>query len=98
MHKAILEHRYDLQYLLYILALHRQLKARLPEYDYDQHVGGAVYVFLRGWQNPSTQGLFHDKPPKALIEALDALFSRALLSQSVSSDAMLSHTTAGVHP
>jgi hypothetical protein len=30
------------------LALHRLLKVRLPNYDYDQHMGGAVYVFLRG--------------------------------------------------
>ncbi len=75
MQKAINEHRYDLQYMLYILALHRQLTARLPSYDYDKHLGGAVYVFLRGWQNPTTQGLFHDKPPKALIEELDRLFS-----------------------
>ena len=77
MQAAINEHRYDLQYVLYILALHRQLTARLPEYDYDLHVGGAVYVFLRGWQ-AETQGLFHDKPPKALIEALDTLFSHAI--------------------
>lgn len=83
MQKAIIEHRYDLQYVLYILALHRQLTARLPNYDYDQHVGGAVYVFLRGWQNPATQGLFHDKPPRELIEALDKLFSNA--TQGVSS-------------
>lgn len=82
MQKAIIEHRYDLQYVLYILALHRQLTARLPDYDYDQHVGGAVYVFLRGWQNPTTQGLFHDKPPRALIEALDTLFSHATAGAS----------------
>lgn len=71
---AILKKRYDLQYVLYSLALHRQLKARLPNYDYDRHFGGAVYVFLRGWQADS-QGLFYDRPPKALIEALDQLFT-----------------------
>ena len=70
-------HRYDLQYVLYLLALHRQLKARLPGYDYDTHVGGAIYVFLRGTHNAQTGGLFYDKPPKALIEALDALFAHA---------------------
>ena len=48
MEQAILEHRYDLQYVLYLLALHRQLRARLPDYDYDRHVGGAVFIFLRG--------------------------------------------------
>src|SRR5690606_4986692 len=36
MGQAILDKRYDLQYVLYLLALHRLLKARLPDYDYDQ--------------------------------------------------------------
>ncbi|WP_109476389.1 exodeoxyribonuclease V subunit beta [Paraburkholderia sp. C35] len=69
----ILRSRYDLQYVLYLLALHRQLKARLPDYDYDTHVGGAVYLFLRGL-NASTQGIFAERPPRELIEQLDALF------------------------
>ena len=71
---ALLHKRYDMQYILYILALHRLLKSRLPNYEYDLHVGGAVYVFLRGTDNPETQGLLMDKPPKALIEGLDSLF------------------------
>lgn len=76
MQAAILQHRYELQYVLYTLALHRLLKARLPGYDYDRHVGGAVYVFLRGLEGPS-QGVFHDRPPKALIATLDRLFAGA---------------------
>ncbi|MBK5964670.1 exodeoxyribonuclease V subunit beta [Thiocystis minor] len=74
MREAILNARYDLQYVLYLLALHRQLRARLPDYDYDRHVGGAVYVFLRGGYSAS-QGLFMDKPPLILIETLDRLFA-----------------------
>jgi len=73
MGNAILDKRYDLQYVLYLLALHRLLKARLPAYDYDLHIGGAVYLFLRGVTAPSG-GAFTDKPPRALIEQLDALF------------------------
>ncbi|GGY72906.1 exodeoxyribonuclease V subunit beta [Marinobacter zhanjiangensis] len=73
MGEAILEKRYDLQYVLYLLALHRLLKARLPDYDYDTHIGGAVYLFLRGIESPSS-GVFADKPPRQLIESLDALF------------------------
>ncbi len=76
MEAAILEHRYDLQYVLYLLALHRQLRARLPAYDYDRHVGGALYLFLRGAHSPS-QGAYFVKPPRALIEELDALFRGA---------------------
>jgi len=73
MTSAILENRYDLQYVLYLLALHRQLKARLADYDYDQHMGGALYVFLRGAYS-STQGAYFTRPPRELIEGLDLLF------------------------
>ena len=73
MGNAILDKRYDLQYVLYLLALHRLLKARLPDYDYDRHIGGAIYLFLRGVDS-SSDGAFTDKPPRTLIEQLDALF------------------------
>jgi len=72
---AILHARYELQYVFYLFALHRQLKARLPDYDYDRHVGGALYLFLRGIAAPS-RGLHTERPPRALIEALDAHFAR----------------------
>ena len=74
--QAILAHRYDVQYTLYLLALHRLLKARLPGYDYDLHVGGALYLFLRGIDQPGA-GLYVDRPPKALIEALDDMMRAA---------------------
>ncbi|MGY2223828.1 exodeoxyribonuclease V subunit beta [Pseudomonas gingeri] len=70
---SILENRYDLQYVLYLLALHRQLKARLVDYDYDRHMGGALYLFLRGTRSPS-QGAYFARPPRELIEHLDLLF------------------------
>lgn len=75
MHAAVAQHRYDLQYCLYLLALHRLLKARLKGYCYDTHVGGAIYVFLRGTEHPESQGLYQRKPPFALIEALDNMFA-----------------------
>jgi exodeoxyribonuclease V beta subunit len=41
--------QYDLQARIYALAVHRWLKQRLGEqYQYDQHFGGVVYLFLRG--------------------------------------------------
>lgn len=70
MEAAIASHRYDLQYVLYVLALHRQLRLRLPDYDYDRHVGGALYLFLRAPQ----RGSYLARPPRQLIERLDALF------------------------
>jgi exodeoxyribonuclease V beta subunit len=70
---AMLSHRYDLQYILYTLALHRLLKARLPHYRYERDMGGAVYLFLRGVDR-NRNGIYGDKPPQALIELLDRNF------------------------
>ena len=76
MTREILAHRYELQYVLYLLALHRLLKLRLPDYDYDRHVGGALYLFLRG-SHGAAGGVHAERPPRVLIEALDHLFARS---------------------
>lgn len=71
---AMLSHRYDLQYVLYTLALHRLLKARLPDYRYQRDMGGAVYLFLRG-VDQNHNGIYGDRAPQALIEQLDRDFA-----------------------
>jgi exodeoxyribonuclease V beta subunit len=77
MRAAILKERYDLQYVLYLLALHRHLGSRRPDYHYDDHIGGAIYLFLRGQKAPS-QGLHVERPSADLIEALDRMLSPEL--------------------
>ena len=64
---------YWLQYLIYTLVLHRLLRLRLPAYDYDAHVGGVFYLFLRGMTpaRGAACGVFHDRPSRALVDALD---------------------------
>jgi exodeoxyribonuclease V beta subunit len=76
MRDAIRHHHYDLQYLIYTLALHRFLGWRLPGYDYERHFGGVYYLFLRGMRPElgSDCGVWHDRPPFELIDALDGLF------------------------
>lgn len=70
----MLSSRYDLQYVIYLVALHKLLQARLGvAYDYDTHVGGAVYLFMRGYQHASA-GAYTERPPRQLIEQLAALF------------------------
>ncbi|MCG9722555.1 exodeoxyribonuclease V subunit beta [Shewanella sp. Isolate7] len=83
MARAIVGHHYDLQYIIYSLALHRYLKLRLPGYQYELHVGGCYYLFLRGMsaQSPQT-GVYYDKPPFALIDTLDTLLSQKSLTAS----------------
>jgi exodeoxyribonuclease V beta subunit len=70
---SMLSHRYDVQYTLYVLAVHRLLKSRLENYDYEQHMGGAVYLYLRGIDQVG-QGVYFNKPPFELIDALDEAF------------------------
>ncbi len=73
---AMQSHRYDLQYQLYTLALHRYLRHRIADYDYERHFGGVIYLFLRGIEpgNPQ-QGIFTTRPEAALIDKMDALFA-----------------------
>jgi len=75
--RAMLEHRYDLQYLIYTLALHRFLGQRIKEYSYEQHFGGAFYLFLRGMNPAHTTGtgIFSARPPVELINQLDTCCS-----------------------
>ena len=72
MRAEIAVHDYDLQWLVYTLALHRWLRQQLPDYDYDRHIGAVYYLFVRGMGEG--QGVHVDQPPRALIEAMDALF------------------------
>ena len=74
MDDAVRKHRYELQYVLYLFALHRLLKSRLPDYDYERHIGGAVYLFVRGIASPGA-GVHFERPPAALMQQLEGLFS-----------------------
>lgn len=76
MEQAMRAHRYDLQYQLYSLALHRYLRHRLADYDYDRHFGGVIYLFLRGMDGQEGgQGIFTTRPVRPLIDGLDQLFA-----------------------
>lgn len=78
LHQAMREHAYPLQYLLYTLALHRQLARRLPGYDYDRHFGGVLYLFVRAVRPDwGDAGIFFDRPSAGTVAALDALIGRA---------------------
>jgi exodeoxyribonuclease V beta subunit len=71
----MIEHRYDFQYQLYTLALHRLLRSRLADYDYERHIGGVFYTFIRGMQDNENCGVYFNKPDFSLIDGLDKLFS-----------------------
>ncbi|WP_341686775.1 PD-(D/E)XK nuclease family protein, partial [Limnohabitans sp.] len=70
---AMATHRYDVQAALYLLALHRLLRARLGQgYVPEQHLGGAVYLFLRGIDGPAG-GCCTLPASLPLLQTLDAM-------------------------
>ena len=54
---------YYLQYHLYLLALHRMLGLRKRNYDYDKHIGGVYYLFIKGMEprRGPANGVFFDR-------------------------------------
>lgn len=79
---AMAHHGYPLQATLYLVALHRYLRWRLPDYDPDRHLDGAAYLFLRGMDPSSsgsdTPGIVWWRPPTAAIEELDRLLATGM--------------------
>lgn len=81
---AMQKHHYHLQYLLYTLALHRHLQTRLADYDYEHHLGGVYYLFLRGMKpGQEAQGIYHARPEPGLIRELDALCAADTMNTEV---------------
>jgi exodeoxyribonuclease V beta subunit len=75
-------HHYPLQALLYLVALHRYLRWRVPGYSPGVNLGGVFYLFLRGMTGPDTPvidghpcGVFSWAPPAELIVGLSDLFA-----------------------
>ncbi len=75
--QAMLDRRYDLQALLYSVALHRYLDQRLPDYDYERHFGGCYYLFLRAMrpQSGPRYGVHFERPDHAKMTAFETLLA-----------------------
>ena len=78
--RAMADHHYPLQALLYSVALHRYLRWRLPDYDPARHLGGVAYLFVRGMVGARTavsdgerHGVFSWRVPPALVLDLSDL-------------------------
>jgi exodeoxyribonuclease V beta subunit len=80
MQETMLSDGYFFQAMIYSVALQRYLRQRLPGYEYDKHFGGVSYLFLRGLNGEIGTdghqcGHYFWQPGRALIDALDDLFS-----------------------
>src|SRR5690606_10710511 len=77
--EAAMRHsEYDLQALLYTVALHRWLRFRIgPGYDYARDFGGIRYLFCRGLDaaQAASPGVYAHTFAPELVHALDELFA-----------------------
>ncbi|MFT3873386.1 MAG: UvrD-helicase domain-containing protein [Nocardioides sp.] len=80
--EAMLHSHYPLQATLYSVVLHRYLRWRLPAYDPDRHLGGVLYLYLRGMCGPDTPlvdghpaGAFSWAPPTSFVLAVSDLLA-----------------------
>lgn len=79
--RAMAESHYPLQALLYCVALHRFLSVRLAGYDPARHLGGVLYLFVRGMADlqaddqVTPRGVFAWSPPAALVVELSGLLA-----------------------
>ncbi|SOC56719.1 UvrD-helicase domain-containing protein [Ornithinimicrobium cerasi] len=79
---------YPLQALLYAVVAHRFLRWRLPAYDPARHLGGVLYLYVRGMCGPGTPevdghpcGVFSWRPPVALVRAVSDLLDGTALPE-----------------
>jgi exodeoxyribonuclease V beta subunit len=70
---AMYENNYNLQYLIYTVALTKYLKLRKPDFDYNKDFGGVIYLFLRGVRADGQTGIYYSKPEEKLIEQIKGL-------------------------
>jgi exodeoxyribonuclease V beta subunit len=87
MAEAMLHSDYPLQALLYTVVLHRFLRWRVPGYDPALHLGGVLYLFVRGMCGADTPvidgqpcGVFSWQPPAGLVAALSNLLDEGRLA------------------
>jgi exodeoxyribonuclease V beta subunit len=77
--RAMADHGYHLQYLIYVLALDRYLRLRVANYRYATHFGGVLYLFVRGvrpsWpgDGDAAPGVFFHRPQAGTLRELNAL-------------------------
>ncbi|KQY54671.1 exodeoxyribonuclease V subunit beta [Lysobacter sp. Root494] len=75
--EAMRASEYDLQALLYVIALHRWLRVRRGgDYDYARDFGGVRYLFCRGLEREGSRGIIAPRFDVALVDAVDALLAK----------------------
>ncbi len=76
MKSAMNEGNYHLQYLIYSVAVKKYLEQRIPDFNYEKHFGGVIYIFLRGAREEKQTGIYTNRPTLDQVEKLESLFCK----------------------
>ncbi len=71
--RAMNENNYHLQYLIYTLAAKKYLTGRLKNFDYSEHFGGVIYLFVRGVRNTGNSGIYINRPTLQQLDLLEEI-------------------------
>ena len=105
---AMMQAHYPLQALLYSVAVHRMLRWRQPGYDPRRHLGGVLYLFLRGMAGPTDPAGRRRSLRRLQLAAAGGTGGRAVRSagrgaavraaveQAAGSDVLLAYGTTGL--
>lgn len=74
--QAMLDAGYDLQAYIYTVALVKYLRDRVPNFDYNRDIGGVAYLFVRGMENGSENGVWFHKPDRDKVAEMEKILMR----------------------
>ena len=72
--RAMKEANYDLQYMIYAVALHKHLAVTIKNYSFKKHFGGICYIFLRGVDEKGENGIYFKELDESIVTELANCF------------------------
>lgn len=70
------QNNYHLQYHIYTLAVCKYLALRKPNFTYQQHFGGVIYLYVRGLRPEKHTGIFFHKPDEKVLQQFNQLLTQ----------------------
>lgn len=71
--KAMNEHNYHLQYLIYTTAAKKFLEFKIPDFNYERDFGGVFYLFIRGIRENEVSGVYYCLPTLQQINRIESI-------------------------
>lgn len=73
--QEIRQSSYELQYLIYTIALTRYLRSKKSDFDFHRDFGGVYYLFIRGMRTGQSTGIYYKKPDVKIVRDLQTMMT-----------------------